>query len=261
MPATGNNRRSKEKLLSIRLSSDGLSFWTAEIDGPVGGTWPECTPKAGSDSAETLIALSREPAPAERIRSAFGKCIDASGWSGWPVRIMADTLKTVLVPAQLFDPAQADDYLAVHNIVAGPGDRIIVSQLTGDNPAAVVMACDRAIIDAATEVFGGKAWITSPFDTAGAYRGFKHKKKDAGKVFTTLYFTEKNVYITVQAIPGGEWRYCEALPYAGAADILYYMQELSAQFDIRKTPLYIRGTGAEHMAKALRKPFKRCKCV
>lgn len=256
MRSTGTNSRSKEKLLSIRLSSDGLSFWTEAVEWAIGGGPVEYSIKEGNASEETSVVLSRELAPGERIRSALSRCAAASGWTGGPVRVMPDTLKSVLVPAGLFDPARVGDYLMVNGIAVGPDEETVVSRLAGDGISAMaIMVCDREAVDAVADVFGACARFTSPFEATTV--GMKHKKKHTGKEFATLYLTGENVYLTVRAIPGGEWRYCEALPYSTTADILYYMQELATRFDIRKTPLHVSGEAAEKVAKALRKTFRR----
>ncbi len=199
--------------------------------------------------------MSLELPPQERIRSALARCVDASGWADGPVCVMIDTLKTVLVPSTLFDPANTNDYLAVNNISEGMGEEVVVSRLS-DGSITVISVCEEAVAAAVGDMFGAHARFASPFDTAIKYGTAKYKKKDAGKEFTSLYLTEKNVYITIQAIPLGEWRYCEVLPYSTTADLLYYMQELSARFDIRKTPLYASGANVEKVAKALQKSFR-----
>ena len=210
--------------------------------------------KPGSDSAPETIVLSMELAPRERIRSALARCIAASGWSGGPVRIIPDTLKTVLVPAEVFNLAQVVNYLTINNISVGHDEAVIIARLAGGMAVAIIVS-DREVTDAVAEMFEDRAIFSSPFESAATNDGIKHRKKDAGREFATICLTGKNVYITVRSIPDGEWRYCEALPYSGTADILYYMQELSARFDIRKTPVCISGPGAEKVEKAVRKAF------
>lgn len=258
MPATGNNKKLKEKLLSIRLSPDGLSFWTSKTGAAADGGR---IPIHGTDSAETAIAFGRETGMPEDIRKAAGKCIGMCGWSGGPLRIMLDTPKTVLVPSELFADGQAENYLKVNNITVSAGEEVLVSELSsGGRLITAIMVYDRAALDTLREIFGSGTVFTSPFDTAYAYRGAKHKKRDADCDFTTMHLTPGNVYLTVQTAPDCRWKYSEVLPHSSAADILYYMQELSARFKIRKTRVFIKGHGAENIAKALRKPFRRCKC-
>ena len=260
-PSTGQNKIRAQKNLSIRLSPDGLSFWTADSANPAGETYPECRPVAGSESTETFLAFGKALSVDENLRRAASKCVEMAGWQGGPVRLMPDTRNTVLIPAVLFDPRQTDDYLALNSIGVSGEEKVFVSRLSSPLPdAAVVMVYDRAAVGILEEAFGNKLWITSLFDAAAGYQGRKFKKKDTGKDFTTLYLTPSNVYITIQPVTGGDWKYCEALPYSSPADVLYYMHELAAKFDIRKTPLYIKGYGAEKAGKVLRKPFKRCKC-
>ncbi len=242
--------------MSIRLSPDGLSFWTARVTKATVEAAADYSWEYGTESEEKFIALSRELPPEEMYRSALARCAQTAGWSGGPVNILLDTLRTVLIPTELFDPAHMPDYLAVNNITARPDEETIATRLMIGG-AIGVMLCRRSIIAAADEVFGSRARFGSPFDTAAVYRTAKHRKKDAGKEFTTLCLAGRNVYITVQSIPDGELRYCEALPYSAAADILYYIHELSARFDIRKSPLYVRGEGAEKVEKILRKTFKK----
>lgn len=265
------NKKTKEKLLSIRLSADGLTFWTTALDSVADGSGGGFKTRPGSDSREQSIVFDRAfdgksnaPGYASKdcVRAAAARCAEITGWDNWPVRVMPDTRKTALVPECLFDPAQIAEYLTVNNIETSSEERIVLTRLSSDTPPAVViMAYDAVSLDGMEEIFGDYVWYTSLFDTAAQYSTVKHKKKDSGRCFSTLYLTPTNVYITIRNISDGEWVYCESLSYSTPTDIFYYMMELSAQFDILRTPVYLRGTGSDAVAWVLNAKFRRPLCV
>lgn len=262
--ATG--KKTKQKLLSIRLCANGLSFWTTALESSPDGSGSGFMPKPDSDSREQSIEFEGKPDASGYVRgcvrAAAARCAAITGWSGWPVRVMPDTRKIVLVPDDLFDPAQAADYLQINNITMTDQEQIVLSRLSADYPPAeIVMVYDRRMLDEIEEIFGEYVWYASLFDTATSFESVRHKRKDSGRCFSTLYLTPANVYITIQTIPGGEWLYYEALPYSTPTDILYYMMELSTKFDILQTPVYVRGTSCDAVAWVLNEQFKRPVCV
>lgn len=262
--STGTNSGVKEKILSIRLSPDGLSFWTTGLAGAPAEAHSNYFLDYGAVSEEKYITFSKELGPEESVRRALVRADEASrgGVPGAfrPVRLMPDTCKTVLVPAELFDPEQAADYLKINNITVGAAETVEVSHITIDTPSPVaVMVYSATALRIAREVFDARLGITSPFEAAAAYTPAKLRRKDADKCFASLYLTGTNVYITVWRI-GVVLEYCEVLPYSTTADILYYMHEVGARFGLHKNPIYIRGTGAKDTARMLKKSFKKCKC-
>ena len=262
MPVTGNSTEMKDKILSIRLSADGLSFWINAVSKDAGNASPwGYAPDYASQSPEKYMAFSRELGHAESIRRAIQRAVAAAGTQVGPVCVMPDTCKTVLVPEELFDRGQVADYLLINNIAAGAAETAEVAQVAvGAACAAAVIVYDREALNVAREVFGDRLHITSPLEAAAAYSCRKFKRKYTGKDFAALYLTGANVYITVCTAGSGVLKYCEVLPYSSAADILYYMQEVGARFDLCKNPVYIKGIDGEKVAKLLKKTYKKCKC-
>lgn len=131
--------------MSIRLSADGLSFWTAKaVAAPTesGGWLPDMRPRP----EEKTMLFDKRSSGADRIRGLVDLYIKKSGM-GTPVRtdIYLDTTHTVAVPTALFDPQQAADYLRVNNITTGPTDGVWAS-LFGSGEATAVVVFDRAAV-------------------------------------------------------------------------------------------------------------------
>ncbi|MCL2561196.1 MAG: DUF3822 family protein [Rikenellaceae bacterium] len=241
------------RLLSIRLSPDGLSFWR------------------GDGSREVTVGFDAEFGMGANIRAAVARYMSKGrrrgGADDVAVRVIVDAGKTVIVPAVLFDSARVVDYLRLNNMTLAATERVVVCEFTaGDEEAVSIIVCDGEAVDAFGELFGPRVRFASPFEVMGeiaasAASAVRGKKKTAEHSFATLYLTPHNVYITVQCADDGRWQYCEVLPFASAADILYYACTLAGAglLDAASSPLFVHGTDAAAVAKFLRKRFTRAR--
>lgn len=175
------------------------------------------------------------------LRAALAECLrKAQGARGGredfdAVRLCLDA-PTVLVPAALFDPAQAEDYLAINNLKGGE----TVYAEAGDGIVAV-MAAPREALDTFRGVFGNRLTVGSAF-------GVALERKE-----TTMYLTGSRAYIAVW--DAERLVFCDSLPYSAAADLVYYAVQLLPP----RARIRIKGLGARAAAQPLCKKF-RVKC-
>jgi hypothetical protein len=170
------------------------------------------------------------------LRAAVSKCLKKVGGRGdfECVRLFPD-VPAVAVPAELFTPAQAGDYLHINNL---PYDEAAWADAGAG--VVAVMACDDAL-EVFRGVFGQRLEVHSMFEEALA----------SGR--TTVYLTGARAYFAV-------WRdgvlvFCDSLPYSAAADLVYYTSKLLPS----RARIYVKGRGAKKAAKALGKKFRaRC---
>lgn len=206
--------RVSDNVLSIRFSPGGLSFWT-------GGREERFMPLRDGLS----------------LRAAVSECLKRVGGRGdfERVRLFLD-VPTVVVPAEVFDPGQAADYLDINNL---PFDEA----LWADAGAGVVavMACDSTVLDVFRGVFGGVLEVHSPFELV----------LEDGQ--TAIYLTGSRAYIATWQ--DGRLVFCDSLPYSAAADLVYFALKLFPS----RARIYICGLGFRAAAAALGKNFSvRC---
>lgn len=261
-------------MLSIRLSSDGLSFWHTALHQSAGPEEEGFRPDYGAESTERFIPIAPT---ADALHTALSQ-IPAKDAA--QTVLMIDTQHTVLVPGEVFESALCDGYLRINNIIPTTADRVVTAAVTGDYPfRKAVLVCDASTLATAQSIFSQHLTLSTPFEVAarvpyrhfgkpvpGSPAGTPRGKIDRRlrdflfKPCVSLYLTGTNAYIVVLIAGTGQWRYAEVLPYSGTSDLLYYMRELSALFDTAANPIFIQGAGAKAACRALGKYYKRCIC-
>ncbi len=212
MPSTAS--KISGKVLSIRFSPGGLSFWTgtkSERYMPLGG--------------------------GVGLRAAVSECLKRVGGRGdfEVVRLFVDA-PTVVVPAELFDGERAADYLEINNLT-------FTEAVCADAGSGVVavMACDGGVLDVFRGVFGSRLEVRSVFELVLGY----------GE--TAIYLTGERAYVAVWR--DGALVFCDSLPYAAAADLVYYASKLLPP----RARIYMSGLGSRAAARALGGKFDtRC---
>lgn len=234
--------RESDKTLFIIISPDGLSFRVAH--GKV-----------------SSVCYDRVLPPEERLRRGLAFILKKAGRNAARVRISPDTAKTVLIPTELFDADMVREYFELNGIEVAANERPLVSDMDfGGDRIKIITAIDAVWIDVADEVFEGLAEFVSPF-VINRRSYLESQRKNAGaKDCTAIYLTARNVYITVNESSTGRILCCEVLPYASPADILYYLTDLAARFDILKGVVHIKGFRSKETLRALRKTFKKAQC-
>ncbi len=161
-----------------------------------------------------------------------------------------DTAKTLLVPAEMYEPGAEAEYL-LFNGMALSADEVAVASKEQDGIVAVmaVPAAEWRLCEERYE--RGEVRVISPLlSVATARRG-----KRGGRAVDIL-LTAENVYIAV-------WekglKMAEALPDNSVDSILYYLQVLGRQFRLRKFDINVGGERAGEVADALRQYFSGVK--
>jgi hypothetical protein len=169
-----------------------------------------------------------------------------------------DTARTVLVPAELFEPGLEENYLRFNGMALASGEVAVASRVrgaagreaggaeAGGSGKAVASAPENnivAVMAASAEVWSeigdgyerGDIEVTSPLLALIARSGRRSKRE------VNVLLTDHNVYITV-------WdkglRMAEALPDASVDSLLYYMQVLGRRFELRRFEIFVGGEGA-----------------
>lgn len=247
MRGTGNNRHSNEKILSIRLSPDGLSF---SVISP-----------SGKDGGEVRIELDHS---AGSMTDAVGVILESreefsEGYSS--VQIFLDTVDTVYVPAEVVDEGQEPSVVWLNRAGVYPTEtqKIIVSPAVGE--VCAVMAFDGGAIDRLKAKFGGRAAFFSPLQENIEMKG----RLDMGGGCYIVNITEDNFYLTAFDA-AGQLYIAEVYPYASGADIVYYLHRISGiapgdRKALRRLRIYLYGDCAPACVKTLRKYFRRAVCV
>lgn len=165
------------------------------------------------------------------------------------VKLHLDTLKTVLVPQELFDRDKTGDYLGINNITIGERESVVLAGIPDGMVAIVVYP--REVLDVMHGAFGDRLLFCSPFEVAVGM---------GGRHGATIYLTDNHAYITVRGASG--WlRLCEVLPYSVDTDLLYYATRLCEQFDLARATVTVGGVGAQTVARSLRRVFRDCKSI
>lgn len=252
MPATGNNIMQQDRILSIRLSPDGLSFWTTGLvrataqDSPVKrDLWDVSSEKEFTFDSEKSAEHNLSEA-LRFIRETAGECKMAE--------VYIDTLRTVPVPAEFASDNTLDKLLADNNIVLKDTEDAVYTVVSPGINA--VMVYERRVVDILRDSFGDLV-IASPFGLNNAVVD----KYGAGRRRTAaLYLTPGHVYITVFEGKSGAWLYSDVMKWSVPADILYYMSVLDQNFGLRKGKIYVRGTGTSEVCPLLQKYFRKTRC-
>lgn len=244
----------QERILSIRLSPGGLSFWTT---GLVRGISEDSPPKRGllDISPEKELAFDTAKSLQENLSESM-RAIRESVADGWSrAEVYVDTLRTVPVPAELASAETLEKLLADNNIVLKDTEEAVYTVVAPGINAIVVY--DRGMADVLRESLGDAA-IVSPFclNYAPADEYGAGRRRTAA-----LYLTPEHVYATVFEKKSGAWLYSDVMKWSAPADILYYMSVLDGSFGLRKGKIYLRGWRAVDVGGLLQKYFRKTRCV
>lgn len=156
------------------------------------------------------------------------------------------THKSLLIPSEIFEASAAANYLAVAGLACSSAEQPLCME-AGDK--TVVAAVDRSCLETIGKQFDSRAVFTSPLLQCCDNPSSKLHICTYDRVACFKLYGED-----------GRLRFAEMLRCAGSDDILYYVHELSTQFDIDGFLIYICGDHAVESAKLLKKYFGRVKC-
>ena len=150
------------------------------------------------------------------------------------------TSKTVLRPAEGFDPAKAEEDLVATGCAVEDNEAVVCS--AAHNGRVAVMAVAAALVEA-IKAAAVKVGYTSPL--------LLGEDVEEG-AYIALY--DDVLYVRVYK---AGLRFAEAMTVAGDADILFYLESLNRVYDIYN--MYARATGdVERLNRVCRKFFKLC---
>lgn len=243
----------QEKILSIRLSPDGLSFWTTGLSAKATGSTGRHT-DLWSRTPERNLASTPDSSLTDNIAAAFREIMAAQD-AVVSMEIYPDTLANCIIPAEYFDQESAAGYLAINNIQIKPGDAVFNAPLDADTVSLIVF--DNEAVHSLGGLFAGQYSIKSPFSVNDTHI----EKYGAGKRRRAcVYLSPGNAYITVYEGKSGSRLFMETFRWATAADILYYISLLDKEFHLGKSKIYLRGARCEEVYGLLRKYFRKSRC-
>ena len=237
MPVTGNNTHTTQKILSIRLRRDGLSFYCTEEN---------ISPR------EVLFADHGDKLSA--LRSVF----DDGTYSGLDrINIFVDTAQCVFIPAEVTDMALPEHWLAEMSIHTAPDETAVISAPSSMICAA--FAVDTAIYEWVEYKFGTSAeWLSPMHELIAAAHG---SVTPSGKGYFAVYPTNDNIYIMAAAADGSASA-LEVYPLKSTADIIYFLNALCpTECKCNDMTVYIHGDRPPRHTRFLRRYFKKVKTI
>lgn len=232
MQVTGSNI-SNDKVLSIRVSPDGLYFWYAKGE-----------PK--------LIVFSREDNYRDEIALAL-KYIVGVERQFESVRYYEDTLRTILVPAEHFDESLIGEYLKLNNVEVKEGEG--VAAVAARQDVFAILPYNKETTEFIGQLLGREVSVGSLFELDFALSATL--AAEGHNCIITL--TKANVYITV--FDCGQMIYADVLKWKKGEDILFYLKNIEKTFGLSDLSLYVGGPDTQQMCRYMRKVYKNVTCV
>lgn len=244
------------KILSIRLSPDGLSFWTTGLTGSISGNM-DAHRDLWEVSSERWLSFDTEKDIRDNIEACAAAIKEATARDTIvSVEAYQDGLKSVLVPAEYStgNAAYFKGLLEENGIEVGEDDGVACVNVVGDINA--VMVYDKKTVNILKEFFGDIA-IVSPYSINIEVM----RKCGAGRRRSVaVYLSRQYAYITVFERKSGDVLYADAMQWSADTDILYYLSSLDQTFEFKKGKVYLRGAGADKVSKLLGKYFRKTRC-
>ena len=236
------------KILSIRLSPDGLSFWTTGLTGSISGNM-DAHRDLWEVSSERWLSFDTEKDIRDNIEACAAAIKEATARDTIvSVEAYQDWLKSVLVPAEYStgNAAYFKGLLEENGIEVGEDDGVACVNVVGDINA--VMVYDKKTVNILKEFFGDINIEVMRKCGAGRRRS------------VAVYLSRQYAYITVFERKSGDVLYADAMQWSADTDILYYLSSLDQTFEFKKGKVYLRGAVADGVSKLLGKYFRKIRC-
>jgi len=239
MRETGSNISPDKKILSIRLTSSGLSFYVS-------------TARSARGEERYFSFAGRDAGPGMAVRNIIDSTPELSGYFT-SVNVFIDTADTVYAPSEVLRTDNAAAFLNGLGLYIPPEGGVAVSPAVGDVRAA--MRYDARALSFLSDYYGAKLSFYSPLQEnlelagrAGNPEGF------------IANITERNIYI-VRFDKEKRLLLSEVYPYYTDADIVFYLHKLGEDSGLRNPKIRIFGPGSGAAYKILRKYFRGVLCV
>ena len=162
-----------------------------------------------------------------------------------PVEVELLTLRTMLVPEELFDKEHAGEVLAAAGMAALPGECPVWSA-PQQNAVAVMAAAENALA-VVHERLGGRARYTTPLLCV----------PQTSVPTVWMYYAAGLLYIKVY---DGKLRFAEVVPAPDEADLLYMLERLGSEFRLRDYTLRIGSGDGRALKRKLGGYFRQIVC-
>jgi hypothetical protein len=162
--------------------------------------------------------------------------------------LWVDTARVVLVPAPMYEKGSEEHFLRFGGIALAEGEVALASE-PSDGVVAVV-AIEAEVWNRHKDRYQrGELSVSSPLlcAIAGAEGGRRDRR-------VNILLGQGNLYL---AVWDGALRMAEALPENSVASVLYYMQVVGRSFELRRFEIFVNGEGADAVAEALRRYYKK----
>lgn len=162
------------------------------------------------------------------------------------VQIELLTAKSIAVPAECFEPELATSLLAMSGIVVAEGDEVVWSDEVDGVVAVMVILQDFA--QGVKTQFGDRVCYSSPLLRTYTAKGEYLYIYNVGKVtYLKLYNAEQLLY-------------CEAASVASDDDLLYIVERLAQEFQLKSLVISLVGESSAKLTKLLKQYYKVEKC-
>ena len=158
--------------------------------------------------------------------------------SGQEIELL--TPRTVLVPAELFEPTHAHTYLAANGTPAAANDEVVWSDTNREVVAVMAISNGQWTMD------NGQCY-TSPL----------LRPLLAERPTVRLYLKEGLLYAQVY---DEKMQCAEVIPAPEDVDILYFIERLGATFELKQYELLLTGDYTKVQRKMLRAYFNKVRC-
>ncbi len=178
---------------------------------------------------------------------SFSICGLDGGDPSVPVEVL--TPRTILVPAELFDFAEAERLLAAAGLAPAEGERAVWS--APQNDAVAVMAAPRAAVEQVRERLGrlgGEVRFTTPLLGGPQAAEAAIWMRQAGELLYIKVYDPKLCY-------------AEVIPASTDADRMYLFERLAAEFPTRERTLLLADDDTKRLRKMFGGRFKRVSCA
>lgn len=156
------------------------------------------------------------------------------------------TPRTLLVPAEVLDPARAGDLLAAAGLAPEAGECAVCSAPQAG--IAAVMALPEEALQQLGERCKEPVRFTTPLlDEPTKKEATVWLRRTAGLLFIKVYRS-------------GGLRFAEVIPALTDADVVYFMDRLAGEFPPREFAVHIAGEDARKLRKLMGNVFREVVC-
>ncbi len=210
--------------LALQISRQELQFCLLESGAPIQSGREEFDPER--PLSETVSQLIRSE---ELLQLPYNR-----------VCLIPVTDKVCLVPSELAAVESGPTYLQAHEISVRADDQIIFSHATEGITAYTILS--QPLWQELQTLYGQQLQVVHPLQIAAS--------KTHQKPTIEINFTDDWANIAIKDV---QLQYCEMLPCAETAELLFYLQQLDKQYNLQNYDLLITGERVEQIRKILKR--------